>query len=166
MKPTEIGQQQPSQSVDMPKLWDNPDLFILLLLQINGALSFHLSLVIISIFRPFEFGNFKDSLNATLAVSAIQYPLTAVLHRLLTFTVKIQNYDKKTRIIAVFIYIFYFAMSIIPAYYFYKVMQIIHQIPPGYLLAPSLLSVAIILIIFLIAYYFIRVWQKMHPLNS
>ena len=146
----------------LQRIWDNPDIFILLLLQINGAISFHLALVLVSVFRPFEFGNFKDSLNATLAVSAIQSPLLAILHRLLVFTVKIQNYDRVTKIIAVFIYIFYFAMSIIPAYYFFRVMQIIHKIPQGYLLAPSVLSGVIILIVFSILYYLIKAWQKIN----
>lgn len=151
-----------TQHPDAVPLFASSELLLFVLFQITGTLFFHLSLVISSKFIPLETGNFKDSLNVTIAVSSVQYPVQAALQRLITFMQKIQNFNLKTRIIAICIYLIWFGMLLLFAFYFFHAAAIFHSIPSGKLIVPAAITIVLTTLAILLLFYFIRIWQKMY----
>ena len=149
---------QPEQSLVM----QTPEMLLMVIFQISGAIFMHLALLIASSFNHLDMGNFKDSLNVTIAVSSVQYPLVATMSRLFTFMKKIQDFNRKTKIIAAFVYIGGLVVVIAPAFYFFNALCVVHSLPWRSLIAPSALTVAFTLIWMMIAMYFIKVWRQMY----
>ena len=147
---------------DISRISESSDLLLLILFQVSGTIFLHVALLIASQITPLSIGNFKDSLNVTIAVSSLQYPLQAVLHRLLTFIKKIENYNKATRAIAFCVNLVYLVIVLLQLFYFLHAAATIHGLRFGRLLIPTLILVFFILIVISIAIYFTKIFKKMY----
>jgi hypothetical protein len=156
------AQQKPAQPPDFSRLFDTSEMLLLFLFQISGTLVFHFSLMVASRVNHFEFGIFKDSLNVTIAVSSLQYPVMAILNRLVTFIQKIQNFNHKTRIIAAVIALFYLLILFIQLFYFFHAASVIHQVVLGRLILPGLITSGFVIVLILVVTYFANIWRTMY----
>ena len=115
-----------------------------------------------SALNGFEMGNFKDSINATLMISAVANPIQASFTRLLIFIKQIENYNRLSRLFEGSIYITNFLFGLAQAYYYLFVVTVIHDVAFGRVWLPLAITSALAIILIMIVMYCIDLWRKMH----
>jgi hypothetical protein len=149
----------------LSKVFEISELMAFVPFIISGSVAFHLSLLGASALYGFQIGNIKDSINATLMVSAISNPIQSSFTRLLLFIKQIENYNRKSRLFALAVNLIYLAFVFIQGYYYLFAITIIHKVTFGHLWLPLAITSAIIVLYMLIYFYCVRIWRTMYEPN-
>lgn len=151
---------QPTIRDSVKESLDQGDLFLFIPLLLVGASIVHLSLLIVSHFGVIGIGTYKDTLNATLAGGALQYPIQAALGRAQNFARAVATATRNGKLVAVSIHLLAALVSFVMLYYAFWAIAQMHKLSMNQLWWPVLVFLLLFVVFILILGYLVLLWKR------